>query len=370
MKGKILTVGLIALTAVGAWLAWAAWNAAHGWVTLDVRDMDVRTVCRKIERQTWKDIHVAPGVTGKVTLKVKRVPLEAVLEIIATQTGSRWTAVYPIYSQKSSLPLLISLIMGQPRDETSWASWRNRPTGFGGGPFAEALRNENQLVTLQIQGRDVEFAALALGRFGRAQIVPENGATNLVWLKLDNATMPEAVEQLAKAAKRKWTVFYVLQPGWFGGRRQWASREGTDTNSVAVATNTNQSTQAGPPMPPFMGGPFGAGREQTPEQKAAQEKQWEAQLATMPPEQRQQAQAMRDQMEQIRSLPPEERRAAFQALAQNPEFQQMMHQRMQGMMSSVIKNSTPEQRVERMRQIIQMRQRFGGPDASGNTPPR
>jgi hypothetical protein len=358
MKKRILTI-LALLLAVGAlWFGWSAYRASRKLVTLDVRNMPVRQVCKLIERQTWETIHVAKEVDGKVTLRVKDTPLDDVLGIVAEQVNARSSAVYPLYTTKSSLARLVEIALGQQTDLAGWKAWRSRP--FGGGPFADALREGNKLVTLQLVDKDAEFAALALNRFARAQVVPEDGTTNLVRLILHNATMPEAVDKLAKQSRRDWTVFYTLQPGFFGRRGPFGDTNmvagmGGDTNLPPFAffgrgrrggTNDAEGTNNFPGpgmgmMGGFMGGP-------------GMQRQLEAQMATMTLEEQKRAQEMQQRMEEIRNLPPEQRQAKMAELFQSSDMQN----RIQNRMVNVIKNTTPEQRVDRTRTIMEMRQRF------------
>lgn len=360
MKKVILTLCVAILAVGGVWFGYSAYRASKKLVTLNVRDMPVRDVCKLIERQTWETIYVANPVEGKVTLRVKNMPLEEVLSIVSEQVNARYSAVYPLYSTKSSLERLIQIVLGNEKEVSGWKAWQVRPLR-GGGMFAETLRENNKLITLQLLDKDVEFAALALSRFGRVQIVPEDSATNRVKLFMHNATMEEAVARLAKQANRKWTVFYTLQPGFFGrfggrgneGTNAFVSVSGADTNAPQfgffrrMLQNTNDATDS-TNVPPFsMGGGMGMDNPEA-------QKRLEAQLATMTPEERKRFEEMRQQMQELRNLPPEQRAERMRELFSSPEMQQ----RMQSRMVNMIKNTTPEQRVERARRILEMRQRF------------
>lgn len=337
--------------ALGAlWFGWSAYRASRKLVTLDVREMPVRKVCKLIERQTWETIHVAKPVDGKVTLRVKDTPLDEVLAIVAEQVNARSSAVYPLYTSKPSLTRLVQLALGEQDDASGWKAWQNRPRA--GSPFAEALRDQNKLVTVQLVDKDAEFVALALNRFARAQVVPEDGTTNLVRLILRNATMPEAVANLAKQSQREWTVFYTLQPGFFGRMR--IGRDG-GTNSLAGAMGDTN----GFPFAFFGRGWRGTNDPDGGTNELARfpglggpetQKQREAQMATMSPEEQKRMQ----DMQQLRDLPPDQRAEKMRELFSSSDLQQRIQNRMSGM----IQNTTPEQRVDRVRQIMEMRQRF------------
>ena len=65
MKARHITILICGLLlAVGGYYAWAAFRAHRNLVTLDVRNMEVRKVIRKIESQTWERIRVEKSVQG------------------------------------------------------------------------------------------------------------------------------------------------------------------------------------------------------------------------------------------------------------------------------------------------------------------
>ena len=151
--------------------------------------------------------------------------------------------------------------------------------------------------------------------------------------------MPDAVAQIARQVKRDWAVFYLLSPAPFMGR---------------------PATPGGNPMAAML--------SQSPEQKAAADQQFEAGLATLSPEEQEKAKQRRDQMEAIHKLPPEERAQAMQQTMQqmmsDPATQSQFREQMMNRFTSGIKDSTPDQRVERSRTINERRKMFQ------NTPTR
>jgi hypothetical protein len=336
MRRLILWVCVIIIVTVATWGGYVAYRAHLNLVTLDVRAVDVRRVVRSIEWQTWKKIIVHRDVSGKVTLNVQAMPLEQVLRIISEQISSRWMAVYPVYSSRQSLVALESLVAGNVSPETnSWPAYQARPF-FGGGIFATNARAQNNLVSITVDGEGVEIAALALARFAQAQVVPEAGTTGTVYLNLAGATMPQAVAQLATQVNRRWTRFYTLEPGF---RSNPVRRDSADAEQLDGAATTNQAR-----------GEW-AWREQSPEQKQQLEKQFEAQLATMTPEEKQRALERRARWQEMRDLTPEQRRERMAQLATDPAFQQRMQQRM----LQRLQDSTPEQRAERDQRIAKRR---------------
>jgi hypothetical protein len=383
VKKRIYIWGSVLAALVLAWLGHKAYLAHQNLVTLDVRDADVRDVIRKCEWQTWETIIVHKDVKGKVTYTCTKVPLEEALGVISEQTSSRATAVYPIFSTSSSFVNLRKLARGDiPQESSGWTNFfllGNRSGrggrgggpggpgggrgggpgggggfggpggggggfgGFGGGGFADVARGQNSLVSLTVAGKDLGFAALALARYSNAQIVPEDGADALITVSLQQVPFTDAVAKVAKEAHRKWDVFYSLQaqPDFFaddrnrgdngrgdGGGRGFRNRDENDTNRVSRAD----------------------------EWAALREREMEARLATMTPEEQAKVKENEKKMEEIRNMPPEERQQAFQQMANDPANAQM-RQRMESRGNSAFKNSTPVQRVERASRISEMRNR-------------
>jgi type II secretory pathway component GspD/PulD (secretin) len=329
-KNLWISIGVVVVLILG-WGTYAAIRAHSKLVTLNVHNADVRQVVRKIEWQTWEDILVQKGVEGKITLNVHRVPLEEVLNLIEEQTSARWSAMYPLYSSGKSLSAFKKSLRGDINPvENGWTNLSALPFpgGFGGGMFGDTARNENKLISLQLDGKDLDLATHALGRYSQARVIPEDGTAGTVRLSLVQATMPQAVAKLAKSVHRKWALYYALQSGR-GGRR-----------GGEVADGTN-------------GFPRG---ELTPEQLAEREKRFQAQLETMTAEERAKAEADRLRREAMRNMSPEDRRKAFEQMAQNPEFKARMENRM----LNGIRDTTPEQRVDRAQRMAQRRARRGG----------
>jgi type II secretory pathway component GspD/PulD (secretin) len=123
VKRRIYVWISLLVAIVLSWGGHRAYLASRNLVTLNVRDADVRAVVRKCEWQTWETIVVNKDVKGKVTLNVRKVPLEEVLGIIGEQTSSRATAIYPIFSKGKSIVNLRKLARGD-LDRTS-AGWTN-----------------------------------------------------------------------------------------------------------------------------------------------------------------------------------------------------------------------------------------------------
>jgi len=353
----VVTAGALLL-----YLGWAAYRAHRNLVTLDVRNMPVRQVVKKMQWQTWETIVVHSNVQGNVTLRVKKVPLEVALQLVGEQVEANTTLLYPLYSKGSALTSLKKALRGEV-DPMSYG-WTNLMSrgffgfggGRGGGPgggfggpggpggpmgMMGGGPSEDGLISLDIQNKDVAFATLALARFGGARVVPEDKATSLpITLKLTKATIDEAVSKLAKKANRSYTRIYAMRGMGFGrGGRGGPDGPRGGPPEVAQAegqTNMERRMFRGPEMTEEQ-------REQLREQRQQQEA---ALMAALPAEERQkieQAQQQRQEMfQQMQNMSPEQR-AEFMQQRFGGQGGAMMQQRM----LSRIKNTPPEQRAER-----------------------
>jgi hypothetical protein len=365
MQRKTAVIWAIAtlLASGGTYVTWAAIRASRNLVTLNVRDMEVRKVIGKLEWQTRETIIPDKNVKGKVTLNVRKVPLETVLRIIGEQTESRFTTVYPLYATSQSMSMLQRSLRGElDPDFAGWTNlqWRGfggggpmgRPGGPGGpgfgrgGPFfAEMRTNVDPVVSLDIRGQDVQFAAKAISRFGGVRVVPHDKLHKSVNLHLDQVPVEAAVSRLARNASAKWDRIYALRgsdgPRQFAERRE-GPRELTD-----------------------------AEREEMRRQRQEAEEQL---MQTISPEERAKLEEARKEREkffqEMASLTPEQRRERFQQMGGAMREQRNLDR---------IKNTTPEQRLERYREMNERRKRWqesGGQrrgergPGSGGPPPR
>jgi hypothetical protein len=325
---------------VGALSVWAAYRIymAHAdLVTLNVRNMDVRKLVPKLEWQTWEHIILNKDVSGAVTLNVRRVPLTDVLNIIGLQTASRWTAVFPIYSGRNGTLKLEKLVRGEiPPEGSGWSNLLKAPGWRGGGTlFGNAVRSVNNVVSAQFENKDLDFAALALSRFTQAQVVPEDGATAKLNLKLDQVPFTKAVAQVAKQAHRRWDKIYALQP----------------VKPVVVAANapTPGTNAVAVPRP---ADPVKTNFVQAPIQPdpADQQRQMEAFLATMTPQERQKAEEQIATMQQINSLPPGERQQKMQEMT--AQAKQTSQADLESRVRKRLRDGSTDQRIAHDRELL------------------
>ena len=370
MKANIWKAAALVVTVAALWFGWAAWRAHSNLVTIHVRNADLRDVVKTIEWQTWELIVVQSNVQGRVTLNCDKVPLEEVLGIIGEQVEARWTALYPLYSSGKSLKNFKRVLRGEAdAAQSGWTNFARRGFGFrGGGPggpggpggmFADNARSENNLVSANLIGKELAVATMALARFAQAQVVPEDGTDGVVNQQLDRVPFDDAVARVAHDVRRSWTKYYALQggggrgglggPGGFGGFGGRRGEGGPPPDSPAAAffargDSTNVSTNEFASTNAF-------NRD---DRRTNFQRMIEAQLETLTPEQR-------ARVEELRNMTPEQRRAQFQGAG--------MESRMSDRMTRGLKNSTPEQRVQRDQRRIEMQKRFqqggGGPGGGG-----
>lgn len=363
-RNKILAAAGLAVVMALLYVGWVAYRAHSNLVTLNVRNMDVRQVVKKIEWQTWENIFVHKDVQGQVTLAVHQAPIEKVLKIIADQTSSRSSVIYPLYSSGKSYITLKKALRGEiSAAENGWTNLQSRASfrgGLGGlaGMFGAQTENPKQRVSFQFQGKDVPFVTLAFDRFAQTRVVPEDGTDATINLTLKQATVPYAVAQLAKKTHRNWAKLYVLRGGFggFGGFAGGGPGFGGGGPGQFGGRGTN-----GPAQFAARGGGTNQGgfsrRELTDEQRAEMRKQREdleeALKQTLPVEEREKiekAEADREKfMKEMQAMTPEQRIQKFSQMAGVGGASMDLRNRER------LLNTTPEQRA-----------RAGGPGGGGS----
>lgn len=327
MNRKLLLFAALAVLATG-WFGHRAWRAGRDLVTLDVRDQPVAKVVRQMERQTWETIVLADGVEGVVTLNIKDAPLLTALNLVAQQVQARGQEFFVLsFKGDAAKRLARHLGAGTNAPLNQWTNLAGGrgfggpggPGGFGGGmPFGgrggpgEAGEGDatnaparGAGVTLELASTPLYEAARRVSRAARAQVVPEDGLVQPVTLSLSAAPPRDAVSKLAAASKTKQTRLYAL-------------------------------TGAGRP-------PGGPRENVSPEDMQAR---MAARLAQMSDEERARLEAMRN-------MTPEERQAQMAERLADPAVGQRMAQQM----TTQLRASTPQQRVESYRR--------GGPGGFG-----
>jgi hypothetical protein len=312
---KLLLMGSMAVGLV--WVGLSFRTARKNLVTLNVRNEPLSKVVRSIEWQTWETIVLQAGITSRVTLNVKDMPLEDVLEILGEQSATRWSSVYPIYSSSRTLgQLKTSLRIGGTSSQPGWSALAQQPPQRGamfvrnGGGRADGL-------TLSLTNQEIANAARALSRASRSFVIAEDNIPKKVSLLLERTEINAAVEKLAAQVSRKSDHFYVIQKGFEPGR-----------GPGELTASNEEDTSAQRPRRGPAGDKFQNLSEEEKEQKMKE--------MGLTPEQIQRAAA-------FATMTPAQRREMRASREASPEIQS---QRQSRMLQS-IKNTTPEQRVDR-----------------------
>src|SRR5260221_6785569 len=122
MKTKYLLLGILALLIAGGVLAGrVVWRSRRQLITLNVRNMPLADVLRKLERQTGKKLRAEQDVEARITLHLSEKPLNYVLDCLAEQARARWSTLYAVYGSKRSLDALDSALRHDGRIEP--AGW-------------------------------------------------------------------------------------------------------------------------------------------------------------------------------------------------------------------------------------------------------
>jgi len=340
------TILVASVTAAVLWGGYRAYRAHENLVTLNVRNMELRRVVSKLEWQTWERIVVSKNVGGNVTLNVHNVPLEEVLNIVGLQTDSRWARLYPIYSTRKSLAAFNRVLQGNlPPAGNGWlalqqlAVWQQ--AGLGG--FANTLRAENKLVSAQLVDKDVAFTALALSRFSKAQVVPEDDITGVVNLKLQQVPFDKAVAKVARQVRRKWDRVYTLQPL----NANVLVRQMVPAPTVINANPPADTNQVAPPQD---------------DKALPPDRALEALVSTMTPEERQQTMDQIASASQAASLSPaggqQQMQSGSSAAAQAAQAAQ---QDMESRIETRLKDGTIDQRLAHDRRVLNSKQAAANP---------
>ena len=124
MNKKFLLVGITAcLAAALAWTGRAIYCARHNLVTIDVYNAPLATVIRQLERQTRETVLASKDLETKVTLAVKNLPLDEVLDRLGPQAGVNWSKWHAIHGSERALNQLEAALRNRTKIGT--VGWTN-----------------------------------------------------------------------------------------------------------------------------------------------------------------------------------------------------------------------------------------------------
>ena len=318
---RLFKIIAAAILGAGCYASFLGWRAHSGLVTLHVRNAPLESVVSKLRWQTWEKFVVKTNVTGAITLDVHKMPLEQVLGVIGEQLNGRWTAVYPIYREKTSLVSLKRALRGEADfANTGFTNYAGPRIGFRNqGP--DGLSREARPVTLHLANTDLAISALALERFGGGQVLVEKNASAKINLELSSVPFQKAVAKVAQAAHRSSTRVYALEP------------------------------IGNPEMMALNGGERRPRRNTSADADAARAEQMQAVLQTLPEEERKKSEERQLERAAMESLTQEQRQQVMAERMNSGEMQARAEQRS----ISNIKNTTPEQRRDRYERMFEMR---------------
>ena len=335
LKSRI--IGLTIVLVVGVLTVLAARRARHDLVTLDVQNMPLHQVVKKIEWQTWEYIEVQKDLNPLITLNVKRVPLTEVLEILAEQAEGRWSRFYPLYTVKKSFTELREVVRGdRARTNSNWKSFNAGGFGgAGGSPFANNTMTTEGVVSLNIKDQEIESGLRSLSRVSNSRVVAEDGTKGQLTLSFDQTPLENAVSTVAKQLRRSHSRFYAL----FGGGRPF--------RDVAQAPPSNEESSSESTIserPQRVDGPRGDITQRIAEfqQLSAADQQKKLTDLGVPAE-------FQSSLQQLAQMPAEQRGDFIQQQMQSPQIQNLIQDRaLRG-----LAYTTPEQRAARDRRAPQ-----------------
>src|SRR5437867_4464154 len=124
MNKKYLFIGMAVVVAAGlAWVGRAAYRARHNLVTLDVYNAPLATVIKQLERQTRETILAGKDLDTRVTLAVKNLPLDEVLDRLGQQAGATWSKWHAVHGSERALNQLEAAL--RDRTKLGDAGWTN-----------------------------------------------------------------------------------------------------------------------------------------------------------------------------------------------------------------------------------------------------
>jgi len=233
MKTKYLLLGIGALlVAATIWGGRAAWQMCHQLVSLDVRNMPLAEVLRKVERQTWKKLRAEKNLEARITLHVKNKPLPYVLDRIAEQAGARWSTLYAVYNSPNGVRALDTSLRGDSKIES--AGWTRvapkappmdemplagaQVAGPRGMPGGSGSGGQRMMVMKRGPNGPVTFAGGPDGQmemWSPEELVMETPLSARIG-EQDVAATAHSAAETAKKVNGKWTTFLAFRKSPMG----------------------------------------------------------------------------------------------------------------------------------------------------------
>ncbi|HYT58891.1 MAG TPA: hypothetical protein VEL06_01895 [Haliangiales bacterium] len=248
MKTKYLVLGTgVLIAACGLWFGRAAWRAHQQLVTLNVRNLPLADVLRKIERQTWKKIRVEKNLDARITLHVSNKPLSYVLDRLAEQAGARWSTLYAVYDSGRALKALDTALCGDGKLEPAgWTKLAPNPPALkppgpdeigphphpgpapgDSGPMAGQRgmmmfrHTGNGATVMQNPNGQVEF-------WSAEELVMESALYARLGSERSETATSAAAAETARKVKGRWTTYLAFRKSSMGMAGPPPGRPGLD----------------------------------------------------------------------------------------------------------------------------------------------
>jgi hypothetical protein len=267
MKYFLLIIGVL-LVAGGVWFGRAAWRAHKQLVTLDVRDVPLPEVLRKIEWQTWQKMRAEKSLDGaRITLRVKNKPLSFVLDRIAGQAGAHWSKLYAVYDSSVALHALNAALRGDgnlaPAGWTKVAPELPTLKPPGGIPAGAQPQRGQMMLVRRTQSGPVFFESGPGGQtqeWSAEELVMESSLSpRLSGEHIQTATAATALA-VAQKVNGHWTTYFAFSKSIVGvgiaGISPMMSHFGSTpmmrgTNGVFYKSKPGQTNFQFPVAPPI-----------------------------------------------------------------------------------------------------------------------
>jgi hypothetical protein len=221
---KFLLSGMVVLlVAGGIWFGHAAWRAHRQLVTLNVREMPLAEVLRKIEWQTWQKIRAEKSLDNvRVSLHVTNKPLPDVLDRLADQVGAHWSTVFAVYDSSSALKKLDATLSGDGQLEPAgWAKVapallnEKSPTPQagepppGGGHFVIFRRTKDRTTITESGNGHTEV-------WSPEELVTESSLLAQLGNKRSQSATARAAAEIAQQVNGRWTTYFAFSKSSVG----------------------------------------------------------------------------------------------------------------------------------------------------------
>lgn len=317
----------------------ARWFSRWGLVTIHVQDAPLGQVIASISRQGHVRVETSLDPGKRVGLDVELVTPATALDILSSRIGENWRVIYLAAPSRDAVENAVASLRSKRKLEDWVMRFYPMPSVAGGGATIDPRG-----IVLKLEGPDTRLPGLldqASQKTGVMTLIPVDWTPEIAPLPKEGRTGRVIAGAVEGAHGKLAEVLFLSDEGgrWRGGR------------------DGNRPEGGGPPPPPREGGgdPFAglnAGRMK-PEWR---EERVAAQIAQLPPAQREEAKRDVDQMrqffQQLRDLPPEERRTKWEELMSNPDFVD----RMENNRAARDQVKTAEQQIQRGVSYIERRQ--------------